>query len=440
MMASSSVSPATKRRAMRRVVGLEVTQRAKPGLSESFSRVARSMKLHYACEGDSLLGQHFFVVLFQELFSVQGGHAAGAGGGDRLAIAMVLHIAGDENAGDGRLAAIQGNKVAVGIHFELAAEDNSVGVVADSDKDTIKLNLGSDISHGIAQAHTADVSVGVRKNLVDHRGRHEFDFFIGPCAIEHDFGSAKLRAAMNEIDLAGVAGQEDGLFHRGISAAYHGYWFAAEKVSVACSARGNAVAHEVALGRKPEEARRGARGNDQRLGFIRFLAGDNLKRAAAEDNFTHRARFEFGAEPFRLLAHVVNQLGPQNTLGETGVIFNHGGQGELAAGFVAIDHQGLEVGASGIDCGGESGAAAANDDDVMHSRAPSRLDSPHRPAGTAKRYCSIVTLSPPFPSEQPNWRKSLAPAALTPVHRCSYISGQKVALPEGEGKTWIRAI
>src|SRR5216683_6466936 len=262
MMASSSVSPATKRRAMRRVVGLEVTQRAKPGLSESFSRVARSMKLHYACARDGLLGQHFFVVLFQELFSVQGGHATGAGGGYRLAIAMVLPIASDENAGDGRLAAIQGNKVAVGIHFEFATEGGGVGVVADRDKDTIKLELGGGIGFRIAQAYAADVSVGMRENLVDHRGSYEFDFFVCPGAIEHDFGSAKLRAAMNEIDLAGVAGQEDGFFHGGIAAAYDSYRFAAEKVSVACSTGGNAVAHEVAFGGKPEEARGGAGSHD----------------------------------------------------------------------------------------------------------------------------------------------------------------------------------
>src|SRR5260370_14824132 len=220
------------------------------------------MKLHYACARDGLLGQHFFVVLFQELFGVQGSHAAGAGSSDRLAIAVVLHIAGDENAGDGRLAAIQGDEVAVGIHFELATEDNSVGVVADRDKDTIKLELGGGVGHGIAQAHTANVSVGMRENFVDHRGSYEFDFFVCPGAIEHDFGSAKLRAAMNEIDLAGVAGQEDGFFHGGIAAAYDSYRVAAEKVAVACSAGGNALAHEVAFAGKTEEARGGARSHD----------------------------------------------------------------------------------------------------------------------------------------------------------------------------------
>src|SRR5258706_13570677 len=43
-IASSRVSPATKRRAMRRVVPLEVTQLAKPLLSESLRSVDRSMR------------------------------------------------------------------------------------------------------------------------------------------------------------------------------------------------------------------------------------------------------------------------------------------------------------------------------------------------------------------------------------------------------------
>ena len=49
---------------------------------------------------------------------------------------------------------------------------------------------------------------------------------------------------MNEIDLAGVTGQEHSLFHRGIPAAHDRYGLAAEKVSVACSTGGNAVAQE----------------------------------------------------------------------------------------------------------------------------------------------------------------------------------------------------
>src|SRR5258708_38025477 len=97
MRASSSVSPATKRRAIRRGVGVEGTQWAKPGLSERFSRVARSIKLYYACCGDDLLGQHFYVVLFQELFCVHGGHAAGARSGHAFAVAGIPDGARDND-------------------------------------------------------------------------------------------------------------------------------------------------------------------------------------------------------------------------------------------------------------------------------------------------------------------------------------------------------
>src|SRR5258708_7556885 len=249
MRASSSVSPATKRRAIRRVVGFEVTQWAKPGLSESFSRVARSIKLYYARCGDDLLGQHFCVVLFQELFRVHGGHASGAGGGHGLAVAVILDVASNKDAGDGRFAAIQGDEIAVGIHFELAAEDGGVRVVADSNEDTLKFDLGNGIGLRVPQAHAANVSVGMGKNFVDHRGSDEFDFLIGPCAVEHDFGGAKLRTTVHEIDPAGVAGQEDGFFHGGVATAHNRNWFTAEKVAVARSACGNAAAHELALGR-----------------------------------------------------------------------------------------------------------------------------------------------------------------------------------------------
>src|SRR5579863_8033254 len=117
-MASSSVSPATKRRAIRRVVPLEVTHLAKPGLSESLRSVARSMQYDYARgRAGRLVG-----VPIQELFRVEGGHAAGASGGHGLAIPMVLDIARYKNTGNRSQAAMFGNEVAVGIHVQLAFE------------------------------------------------------------------------------------------------------------------------------------------------------------------------------------------------------------------------------------------------------------------------------------------------------------------------------
>ena len=75
----------------------------------------------------------------QVLLRVQGGHAAGPGGGDGLAVDMVHDVAGGEDPGDRG-----GGGVAVGAaldldvaagHVELALEDLGVGLVADGDED-----------------------------------------------------------------------------------------------------------------------------------------------------------------------------------------------------------------------------------------------------------------------------------------------------------------
>src|SRR3981081_3386201 len=99
------------------------------------------MKLHYACGKLTLLGKHFGVVLFQELFGIHGGHAAGAGGGNRLAITMVLNVPSDKYTRNLCLAAIQGDEISVRIHLKLAAENHRVGVVTDSNENALELEI-----------------------------------------------------------------------------------------------------------------------------------------------------------------------------------------------------------------------------------------------------------------------------------------------------------
>src|SRR5881398_2562952 len=97
-------------------------------------------------------------VLFQKLFGIDRGHAAGARGRDRLPIAMVLHIAGYEHARNGGKAAVLGEQVAVRIHFEFPLEDNGVRIVADGDEYAVERNLASFPGLLIAQAHAFDRS------------------------------------------------------------------------------------------------------------------------------------------------------------------------------------------------------------------------------------------------------------------------------------------
>ena len=76
---------------------------------------------------------------------------------------------------------------------------------------------------------------------------------------------------------------------------------------------------------------------------------------------------ELRAKTLRLFAHILDELGTQNSVRESGIIFDVRGQGKLAAGFVAINHQWLHVGPRGINRGRESRAPASDYDDVLQS-------------------------------------------------------------------------
>src|ERR1700674_540003 len=236
---SSSVSPATNRRAIRRVVPLEVTQLAKPLLSESLRSVDRSMRNYYGSVGRAKLA----FVLLQKLFGIQGGHATGACSGDSLAIAVVLHVTGDENARNRSEAAVPGEQVAVGIHFEFSLEDDSVRIVTDGNEYAIERNLLCLLVLLIAQTYGLDVAIG-SENLLHGERSNEFNFLVRPGAVDHDLGSAKIIPAVDQMDFAGVARQKVGLFHGGIAAADYGDGLAAEKIPVASRAGGNAAADQ----------------------------------------------------------------------------------------------------------------------------------------------------------------------------------------------------
>ena len=73
---------------------------------------------------------------------------------------------------------------------------------------------------------------------------------------------------------------------------------------------------------------------------------------------------QLGAEAHGLLLHVLDELGALDAFGPAGKVLDQRGDGELAAGLVAFEDERLEVGAGGVDGGGEAGAAGAEDDGV----------------------------------------------------------------------------
>jgi hypothetical protein len=74
---------------------------------------------------------------------------------------------------------------------------------------------------------------------------------------------------------------------------------------------------------------------------------------------------QLGSEADGLLLHVLDEFGALDALGPAGKVFNQRGDGELAAGLVAFEDQGLEVGAAGVDGSSESGATGTEDNNVV---------------------------------------------------------------------------
>ena len=126
------------------------------------------------------------------------------------------------------------------------------------------------------------------------------------------------------------------------------------------------MADEGLLGGKAEPAGRGAGSDDEGAGVDDGLAEVKLEGRLAEIDGGEMGHAEFGAKADGLLLHVLDELGTLDALGPAGKVFDQRGDGELAAGLVAFENEGLEVGARCVNGGGETCAARAENDGVAY--------------------------------------------------------------------------
>jgi len=336
-------------------------------------------------------------VFFEILFYFEGGHAAGACGGDGLAVAAVLDVSAGEDAGDD-LSVQRGEDVvlcedvAVGVEVHHALEGPGVGDVADAEehgrdgKDV--LVAGGDVF----EAQALDVFFFDAEHLFDGGAGEEFDVGMGDGALEHDLRGAESLAAVDERDLGGEAGEEERFLHGGVAAADDGDLFAGEEEAVAGGAGADAVADERLLGWQVEPARAGAGGDDERAGVDGLFADVERDGMLSEVDGAEMGHAQLGAEADRLLLHVLDEVGPLDALGPAGKVFDQRGDGELAAGFVAFEDERLEVGACSVDGGGKSGAAGAEDNSVarrvFRHMDPSSVNARRRKKMQERHWCN----------------------------------------------------
>ncbi len=148
-----------------------------------------------------------------------------------------------------------GDDVAVGVEVHHALEGGGVGDVADAeehrrDRQDVLVARGD-----VFEAQALDVLVFDAENFFDGGAGEELDVGVGHGAFEHDLRGAESLGAVDERDLGGEAGEEQGLFHGGVAAADDGNLFAGEEEAVAGGAGADAVADERLLGWQIEPAR-----------------------------------------------------------------------------------------------------------------------------------------------------------------------------------------
>ncbi len=193
----------------------------------------------------------------------------------------------------------------------------------------------------------------------------------------HDLRSAELVAAMDEVDLLAVFGEERRLLDRRVAAADHRQVLLAEHGQRAIADRASAdAAHPelTVVGAGYVEPLRGrARREDDALRLPALRVRLVLEGVRGEVDRIDGLGDDGGPEALGLLAHRIHELGAHDPFGETGEVLHIRGGRELSAGgdtrgHEALEHHGLELGASGVDGSGMGGGAGPDDEDVVDHR------------------------------------------------------------------------
>ena len=306
---------------------------------------------------------------FQIFFDFEGGHAAAAGSSDGLAVFAVLDVAGAEDAGkdgavEGAVDVVVGEDVAVLVEVHHALEAWALGMwpMPRNMNETGRVNCSPEtvflrrrpLTSFSSTPRTSSTMVELRNSIGG----------VGFGALEHDGRGAEALGAVDEGDFAREAGEEEGFLHGRVAAADHRDGLARGEEAIAGGAGADAMANEGLFGGEVEPAGAGSGGDDEGAGVDDLVADGELDGVRGEVGVGEVGHAQLGTEALGLLLHVLDEFGALDAFGPAGEVLDQGGDGELAAGFVAFKDERLEVGTGGVDGGGQAGASGAQDDDV----------------------------------------------------------------------------
>ena len=170
-----------------------------------------------------------------------------------------------------------------------------------------------------------------------------------------------------------------------------------EEEAVAGRAGRHAAAAQPRLAVEAEPQRRRAGGDDHGLGPVLGAARPDAERALGEVHAVDVDVDEPRPEALGLGADRGHQVGALDAVREARVVLDVAGEHQLAAGGGAGEDDRLEVGARGVDRGGQAGRAGADDDDLGIDAALAAGDG-RRAAGLGGRRRSVAGIEMLKPS------------------------------------------
>ena len=136
---------------------------------------------------------------------------------------------------------------------------------------------------------------------------------------------------MDDVDLAGEAGEEGGFLDRGVAAAYDSDGLVTEEEAITGGAPRDTAAGQCVFAGQAQLAVAGAGGEDHGTGVVGLGSGSDRLDVAGDIDFDDVIGDQLGAEPFGLGTHLVHQRGPHDAVGEAWEVLDLGGVHECPA-------------------------------------------------------------------------------------------------------------
>src|SRR5579859_6594892 len=369
---------------------------------------------------------------------VDGRLAAITGSGHRLPVAVVVDIAGDEDALDRRASLADHPQVAALIGLELADEEVGVRLVADGDEQAPDLEARGFARGGIAELERADRRVTL--DLEHLSVPAHLDLRVAQRAVLHDPAAAELIATHEHRDLAREPGEEERLLERGVSTADHRDLAIAEEEPVTGGASAHPTTAKVLLGREAQPERRGAGGDDHRVAGVLVVADPDPERSRREVDPAGVLVDDRRPESRGLVPEELHELGTLDPARETGVVLDIAGDHQLAERRVAGDDERREVGAGCVQGGGQPGGSGADDEDLVVGgfRVWGAADGSRRD-GCGHVHFSLAESSIQPSPDRPSASVGPIPAARSAQRRVSSNASAPLALStmRARGSPWI---